>query len=353
MDFHIGSHPIRDEGPAFVIAELAWAHDGSVEKAVKIGRGASEAGANAFSIHLTSMPSYMVRNYRNPSAASGGKKATALYDYLESINLPSPATRELVAAVRGTSMALCVMPDDFPSLEFGESLRPDAYVLSAACFVEEDFIQAMGRLGRPIILRVGGATLGEIERAVCLLRESGSAKLLLLHGFQRYPTKLGETNLRFLPLLRQAFRCHVGLADHLDGGDDLALVIPSIALALGAVAIEKHITWDRAERGEDFESALDPQAFATFVRYVRAAEAALGGAGVPPFTEDVLTYRQVSRKRVIAAEDMPAGTILEGRHLVCKRSDEGALPNERAYLIGRRTRVALAKDAPLTFAALE
>lgn len=295
----------------------------------------------------------MVRHYANPSTVSGGKSTTAVYDYQERINLPPPAIRELVAAVRETPMALCVMANDFPSLEFGESLRPHAYVLPAACFVEEDFIRAMGQLRRPVILRVGGATLGEIERAVYLLRESGGAELLLLHGFQTYPTRLGETNLRFLPTLRQVFNCHVGLADHLDGGDDLALVIPPIALALGAVAIEKHITWDRNERGEDFESALDPGAFATFVRYVRAAEAALGTAAMPPITEDVSTYRQVSRKRVVAAEDIVAGTVLEGRHLVCKRSDEGALPNERTYLIGRRTRVALAKDAPITLAALD
>jgi sialic acid synthase SpsE len=145
----------------------------------------------------------------------------------------------------------------------------------------------------------------------------------------------------------------VGLADHLDGGDDLALVIPLLALALGAVAIEKHITWDRAERGEDFESALDPARFKTFVRYVRAAETALGEPIPAAQLRAALKYRQVSRKRVVASGDLAAGVILEPRHLACKRSDAGALPDERPSLLGRRTRVTIAADGPITWDQLE
>lgn len=199
-----------------------------------------------------------------------------------------------------------------------------------------------------MILRIGGATLGEVERAVNLLTDSGADGLLLLHGFQTYPTRLEETNLRVLPVLGRMFDCPVGLADHLDGSEDLALVVPPLALALGASALEKHITWDREERGEDFESALDPSRFASFVHYVRSAEAALGTDTLPPFSADVLKYRQVSRKRVVAAVDVPAGTVLDARHLACKRSDAGAPANQRTSLIGRRTRAALRKDEPVT-----
>jgi len=130
-------------------------------------------------------------------------------------------------------------------------------------------------------------------------------------------------------------------------------VVPPLALALGASALEKHITWDREERGEDFESALDPSRFATFVHYVRSAGAALGSETLPPFSADALKYRQVSRKRVVAAVDVAAGTVLEARHLACKRSDAGAPASQRAALIGRRTRTALKKDDPVMFERLD
>ncbi|RME64693.1 MAG: hypothetical protein D6790_02895 [Caldilineae bacterium] len=350
--FWIGERRVGPEAPAFIIAELAWAHDGDLDKAIRIAQGAAAAGADAFSIHVTHLPDYMVRHYGNPDTVSAGKPTSAIYDYLDKINLGFEQVEALVEATRNMGLAVCLMPNDFASLHFCEGLNPDAYVLAPACFVEHDFVEAIGQAGRPVILRIGGATLGEIEGTVNRLRAAGADRLLLLHGFQTYPTRLEETNLRVMPLLSRLFNCPVGLADHLDGGDALAQVIPPLALAVGAVAIEKHITWDRAEQGEDFESALDPAQFATFVRYVRAAQTALGVEAMPPFSADVQKYRQVARKRVVAACDIPAGTVLQPEHLVCKRSDEGASPEERPYLIGQVTAVDLAQDAPVTQAVL-
>lgn len=337
----------------FIIAELAWAHDGDLRKAIRIAESAARAGADALSVHVTSLPDYLVRHYGNPESVSAGKPTSGIYAYLEKINLPFEAVRELAHAVRASKLGLIVMPNDSPSLEFSGTLEPDAYVLSPACFAEESFVRALGRVAQPIILRIGGATLGEIECALGWLRESASTEFLLLHGFQTYPTRLEETNLRAIPVLGRVFNCPVGLADHLDGGDELALVVPSLAVAVGAATLEKHITWDRAEKGEDFESALDPEQFARFVRLVRSAEAALGMEAIAPISPDVLKYRQVVRKRIVAATDLPAGTMLEARHLAFKRSDEGVLASEWSNLLGRRLRVALRQDEALVVDLLE
>jgi sialic acid synthase SpsE len=339
--------------PAFIIAELAWAHDGSIDKAIRIAEGAATAGADAFSIHVTSLGDYMVRQYGNAGTVSAGKPADAIFAYLEQINLPPDQVRRLVRAVRQRRMAACLMPNDHPSLALCRELGPDAFVLSPASFVEDDFVDAVGASGVPVILRIGGATLEEIDATVGRLRRAGARDLLLLHGFQTYPTRLEETNLRVLTVLGQMFDCPTGLADHLDGGDPLAITIPALAIAVGAVALEKHITWDRAERGEDFESALNPEQFAAFVRYVRQAETALGAAAMPEFSADVVRYRNVVRKRVVAAADLQGGTILEPHHLACKRSDEGFEPPARETLVGRRLRSAITCDTPITASLLE
>ena len=345
----IGSRCIGQGHPTFVIAEMAWAHDGSPEKAEGIARAAAESGADALGIHITSVKDYMVRHYGNPEAVSEGKPTSDVYDYLEKINMKTEDWLRISKVSKGCGLALCVMPNDMESLTFSRSLEPDAYVLHASCFVEEDFVRALGAEGRPVILRIGGATLGEIEQTVGLLREAGAEDLLLLHGIQIYPTPLEETHLHLLPTLRRIFGYPVGLADHIDGGTDLAQIIPTLAIPLGAVAIEKHITWDREERGEDFESALDPPLFKRFVEYVRAAETALGSPSMPPLTDALQQYRQVVRKRVVAARDLDAGTVLKPTHLVCKRSDEGAFPDERPYLIGRQLRKAVAQDGAVSF----
>ena len=68
----IGGRAVGPGRPAFIIAELAWAHDGELDKAVRIARGAAKAGADAFSIHVTSLPDYMVRRYGNAGTVSAG-----------------------------------------------------------------------------------------------------------------------------------------------------------------------------------------------------------------------------------------------------------------------------------------
>lgn len=349
----IGRSQVGEGQPAFIIAEVAWAHDGDPAKAQRIVEGAAAAGADAISIHVTSLPDYMIASYGNAGTVSAGKPASAIYDYLEGINLKPEVIRSLSDAAKKAGLALCLMPNDVPSLALAREIGPDALVLSPACFVEEDFVDALASAGLPVILRIGGATLGEIESTVTRLRAGGATDLLLLHGFQTYPTHLEETNLRAIRGLSLLFDCQVGLADHIDGGDPLALTIPALAIAAGATALEKHITWDRDEKGEDFESALDPKQFGEFVKYTRLAETALGQPGMPPFSAAILKYRQIVRKRVVAARDLQAGTKLAAADLVCRRSDAGAEPADRARLAGRTLRQSVKAGDPIRIEIVE
>ena len=102
----IGSKNVGDESTVFVIAELAWAHDGNLDKAIGIVQGAARAGADAFSIHVTSLPDYMVPHYGNPDTVSAGKPSSGIYQYLERINLDFEEIASLVEATRRAALAV-------------------------------------------------------------------------------------------------------------------------------------------------------------------------------------------------------------------------------------------------------
>ena len=109
------------------------------------------------------------------------------------------------------------MANDMNSLNFSEEfLKPEVYVISAASFIENDFIEKVAMLKRKTLFRIGGAYLGEIEDAVNIFKNKGNNDIVLLHGFQNYPTKLEETNLSFLKSLKDIFDLDE-LADHIDG----------------------------------------------------------------------------------------------------------------------------------------
>jgi sialic acid synthase SpsE len=337
-----------------IIAEMAWAHDGSIDKAIAIMKAAKEAGADAVGIHVTDIPAYMVPHYGSGEGrVSAGKEHMKVYQYLQDINLTTNNWIDFAAAARATGIALCVMPNDNVSLEFCErSIQPEYYVLSAAAFVEAEFIKAVAQTGRHTILRIGGATMGEIESAVNIFRAHEGRSVTLLHGFQNYPTKLEDTNIRQMESLHELFGVPVGLADHIDGGDPIAKAVPLLALALGAKCLEKHITWDRAEKGEDFEAALNPQDFKEFVSFVRAGEIALGERHWGELSAAAERYRNVSRKRMVAVHAIPSGTVLRREDITFKRADVGISPSQLEAVVGRTLKNDLVENDGITLGDL-
>jgi len=347
--FKIGEKFIGDGCPAFVVAEMAWSHDGSPEKAEKIVEGAARAGADAICFHLTFLEDYMVPHYGSgPGRVSAGKETREIFQYLQSINLNRQDWEKLFALAKKRGLLICAMCNDLPSVELAAVLKPDAYVISSSCFVEEELVKAVGGRRRPVFLRIGGALLGEIERTVQLLKEAGSTDMVLIYGFQNYPTRLEDLDLRFISTLRQIFGLPVGFADHTDGASELALIIPLLALPFGASLIEKHLTHDRDLRGEDFESALDPADFAGFVSRLREVEKTFGSSIVRPLSEAELSYRLVSRKRTVAGMDIEAGEEITGEKLSFKRADEGIYPDESRFLLGRKAKVEIKKNEGIT-----
>lgn len=351
MQVKLGNRVVGDGQPAFVIAEMAWSHDGSLAKAKKIVKGTSDAGADAISVHITSIKDYMVKAYGSAAGQtlSAGKEQEIIYDYLNRVNLKDNDWKQLFTYTKGLGVAICAMPNDLQSLKLCQRLAPDAYVIAAACFVEENLVIEVARQKKPVILRIGGATLGEIEATANRIREQGNEDIILLHGFQSYPTKIENTRLRLIPSLKALFGLPVGLADHIDAESHLAMVVPLVALGFGANVIEKHITHDRSLKGEDFESALNPADLKKLVSDIREIEKSLGSTAFGPLSAEEVRYRRVSRKRTVATRLIKKGEKITEKDFAFKRTDDGIYPDEGKFIIGRTASEDIKEDAPLTW----
>ena len=342
---------IGDGNRTYVIAEMAWSHDGSVEKAKKIMKGAGEAGADAISVHITHLEDYMVRNYGKTKGhtLSVGKRQEDVYDYLERINIKDDAWWGLFEYAKSLNLDICAMPNDMKSLKLCESHDIDCYVIAAACFIEENLIREIGRQKKPVILRIGGATPAEIEKAIDLLKKQGTEDIILLHGIQLYPTGIEGAHLRLIPSLKELFGLPVGLADHTDAESNLAMMVPLVSLAFGANVIEKHITHDRKNRGEDYISALNPDEFKILVDNIREIEKSFGSSSFELLTAGEQRYRQVSRKRIVASQLIKKGDLITQSSIAFKRADEGIYPDESQLIIGRTAGVDIEEDEPITW----
>lgn len=351
----IANKKIGDGHPVYIIAEMAWSHDGSVDKAGAIIRGAAEAGADAISVHITSVPDYMVQDYGRATTTtiSVGQRKEDIYFYLERLNLKDNDWEKLFAYARSLGLAVCAMPNDIPSLELCRKLGPDAYVIAAAVFAEERMVVKVAKEKKPVILRIGGATLGEIERVVNQVKRHGVTDVLLLHGIQLYPSKIEDTHLNLIPSIKDMFGFPTGLADHMDGSTNAAVNLPLAALGVGANVIEKHLTHNRELKGEDYISALNPDVFKKLVTDIREIEKSFGSASFRPLSEGELRYRQVSRKRTVAAGPIKKGKKITLEEITFKRANDGVFPDESPAIVGRTAGIDIKKDDPLTRDKLE
>ncbi len=112
------------------------------------------------------------------------------------------------------------------------------------------------------------STLDEIDHAVEVL---GKGDLMLMHSTSTYPAIRAELNLRAIATQVSATIFQLDIPDM-----KLVFQTTMAAVALGACAIERHITLDRAMWGSDQAASVEPGGFIRMVRDIRVIESAFG-----------------------------------------------------------------------------
>jgi N,N'-diacetyllegionaminate synthase len=129
--------------------------------------------------------------------------------------------------------------------------------------------------------------------------------------------------------LRDAFPYPVGYSDHTQG-----IVIPVMAVAMGATVIEKHFTLDRNMEGPDHKASLEPDELREMARSIRDIESARGD-GIKRPTSSEMSTREVARKSIVAASDLSKGSVIKEGDLKVKRPGTGLAPKYLDELIGK------------------
>jgi sialic acid synthase SpsE len=187
----------------------------------------------------------------------------------------------------------------------------------------------------------------DVEDALVAAAGAGAREIALFQCTVSYPTPPAAVNLRAMQTLAARFGVPVGLSDHSPG--TFAAVA---AVALGASLIEKHLTLSRALPGPDHPFALEPDELRAMVQDIRATEQALGsGEKVRhPVEEEVYA---IGRRNLVAARDLPVGTIVTPHDLAVLRSPLGIAPRDEALVVGRRVCRNLRAGDVLTWEALD
>ncbi|MCA9136333.1 MAG: N-acetylneuraminate synthase family protein [Planctomycetales bacterium] len=322
-----------------VIAEIANAHQGDPKQAIQIGRQAHQAGADAVKLQIYSADELLVKSHPR-------------YDHFKKQAFSRSQWKQVFGELKSIGAKIYCDVFGVDALGIAAHFGADGFKLHSSDLNNTTLLSALSDLPGTIFLSAGGSTAVEIGYAIRKIFSTGdtSRRVVLLHGFQSYPTAVGDANLRRISQLKSWFggKCEVGYMDHVDGGGPHAILIPQMAVAAGASVIEKHVTLDRSAKGVDYYSSIDVDQFSGFVDAIRDAESACGSFGLV-FSESERTYRSQMKKHWVTRSALVAGHVLTEKDLVMKRvAGEESQCVEFEKLIGRELTVDVPEEHPLT-----
>jgi N,N'-diacetyllegionaminate synthase len=341
-EIRIGEHVVGRAAPCYVIAEAGVNHDGDVEKAIRLVREAQAAGADAVKFQL-----FHGDDLASDDAPKAGYQiavtdpAESQLSMLKALELPDDTFGLLADEARRVGIDFLCTAYSEHGIEVLERIGVPAFKLASAQIIELPLIARIAEVGRPLLISTGMATLDEIDAALETVRRFGNPPVVLLQCTADYPSLTEEANLRVIPALAERYHIPVGYSDH-----TLGKIAAVCAVALGAVVLEKHLTLDRMASGPDHRSSLEPGSFANLLRAVREVEAALGRSEKEPTARERGNIFAM-RRSLFAAETIPAGTLIERRHVALRRPASGLPPSALDQVVGSRATVEIPAGTPL------
>jgi len=348
MVIDIANHKVGPGYPVFIIAEAGVNHNGSLDMAYQLVDAAAQSGADAVKFQT-----FKAENIVTPQAPKADYQkqttdaAESQFAMIKRLELSYDAFRQLKAYCDLQNIVFLSTPFDEESADFLTELDIPAFKIPSGEVTNLPFLAYVARKQKPIILSTGMAYLSEVDEAVRIIQQNACQELVLLHCVSNYPADPAEVNLRAMQTMSHAFQLPVGYSDH-TLGNEIALA----SVAMGASVIEKHFTLDKNLPGPDHKASLEPVELKAMIQGIHKVESALGSGRKTP-TASEQNAAAVARKSLVAAYDLPAGTIITPKMITAKRPGTGLPPSLITYVLGRTLQIDIKAETQIELEMLK
>jgi len=303
--FQLGSHMIEPESAPIFVAELGICHGGSPDLAMALAEAAIKAGAHCVKTETFQTETLVF----DPSATcsytvAGERITTSLAAHMRRYELPLETHRSICTLCCRRGVPFMCTVHDTASVDFMVESGASALKIASPDIVHFPLLRHVARTGLPIFLDTGSALAEEIERAVSVLREAGQQGIVVNHNPAGHPAPAAGHHFKMMSRIGKQLNVPVGLSDHFEGNAMLPL-----AVMMGAVVLEKPVTFDNTVPEPERNWALNIQELPHVLQQLRQAHASLGSE-VRILNEHQQIYRDQNRVACAAARDLEAGEPL-------------------------------------------
>jgi len=329
---------ISDASDCYVIAEIGHNHQGNLETARKMIAVAKECGASAVKLQKRDNRTLFTRAAYNKPYDSENAFGPTYGLHREALEFGRAEYVELAAYAKQIGITFFATAFDFLSADFLEELNMPAYKIASGDLRNVPLLRHVARIGKPMIISTGGATLDDVRRAYDAVMPI-NPQLCILQCTAAYPVTWEEIDLRVIETYREEYPdVVVGLSAH-----DNGIAISVAAYMLGARVIEKHFTLNRTMKGTDHAFSLEPVGLTKLVRDLKRTRIACGDGVKKVYPSEVAPITKMG-KAIVAARPISAGQVISAADLAFKSPGGGLHPYLIDQVIGRRALVAMDED---------
>ncbi len=252
----------------YIIAEIGINHNGDLKIAKQLIDLAAKCECDAVkfqkrTIEIVYSPAVLDSPRESPWGTTTRQQKEALEFGLKEYS-------EINRYCKERSMDWFASAWDIPSQDFLRQFNLKHNKVASAMNTNHPFLEHLAAEKKHSFVSTGMCTLEQLDEAVAIFRKH-NCPFTLMYTVSVYPCKEEDLNLACIETLKQRYNVPVGYSGHEVGP------IPSIiAASLGAVAIERHITLDRAMYGSDQAASLEVRGLEMMVKGIRSYEVSLG-----------------------------------------------------------------------------
>ncbi len=289
-----------------LIAETAWHHEGDFQFMKKLVKTiCKDTKANIIKFHITlNLEEYMSKDH-------------PAYNQLKSWLFSEKQWLDLINIVKKNKRELLLLVNDTKSIEFAKKIKPQYIELHAVCLNVARLMNPIKKLisnRTKLILGEGGSELYEIQNAVNFF---GHKNLILMFGFQNYPTNYKDVNLLKIKKIQSIFsNLSFGYADHCAWNESNNELITMIVASHNIDYIEKHVTTAYGLSRCDSSSAISISMFNSLSKKIQVLNK-LKGNGKLSLNTNEKKYSEIGPMKMagVAAIDLRPGSILKKRNI--------------------------------------
>ena len=315
----------------FLVAEISANHNGSLNRAIRLIKCAKINGADAVKLQTYTADTMTIKsNKKYFKIKHGLLKGYNLWDLYNKAHTPLAWHKKLFEYAKKIKIKIFSTPFDETAVDFLEKLKCPIYKVASFEMTDIPLIKKIAKTKKPMIISTGMASLKDIDLTVKVARRYGAKNITLLYCVSNYPSKINDFNLNNIKILKERFKCRVGLSDH--SNDDRVAVA---AIAAGAEVIEKHIALDNQKKGIDIKFSLKGKQIKKFRFKINETYKLMG---------EKYFYRSKSenksktfRRSIFAVKDIKKGERFTKRNIRRIRPGHGLSPVFYEKLLNKKS----------------